>query len=166
MAITNIKKSPLNMLERNKEYAVVYYDSSASAEVSNFHTLIALDSTNDADIYVTTNGDYGVAFEIPDRDDKYLLLLKTRATSDVTVYVKAGDNPSWGAAEDLAVVVKKGAAGTASTSTISSYGTEAITALTLDSAQYGQWKAENPHKKQIVIVGPDNTVSVALIKLP
>lgn len=164
MAITNIKKTPVLMMERNKEYPVVY--KGADAEVSNFHALMSLDSTNDADIYVNTNGDYGVSFEIPDRDDKYLLLFKTRATSDVTVYIKKGDNPSWGAAEDLPVVVKKGAAGTVTTGAISDYGTEAITALTIDSAQYGQWKAENPHKKEIVIVGPDASVSVALIKLP
>lgn len=166
MAITNVKKNVVEMIKRNEAYPVVYYNSTASEEVSGFNALASLDSTNDADVYVTSTGAYGVSFEIPDRDDKYLLLLKTRATSDKTVYVKKGDNPSWGAGADLEITVKRGNTGTASTSTISSYGTEAITALTIDSAQYGMWKAENPRKKQIVIVGADNTVSVCLIKLP
>ena len=163
MAITDVKKDVVEMLERNKAYSVVSY--SGTAEVTGFNALASLNETNDADVFVTSTGAYGVSFEIPDRDDKYVLLLKHDQATDQTVYVKKGDNPSWGAAEDLEIVCKKGKAATAADSVVT-MGTTSLTALTIDSAQYGMWKADNPRKKQIVIVGASANVSVALIKLP
>lgn len=158
MAITNIKKDAtglVDMKERNKEYEV------QSGTSSKFVALTALDSTEDAKIYTATVGAYGASFEVSDRDDKYLLLVLNEAETAAKVFVKAGDNPSWGAGSDLEINIPAGVG-----STTKMADAKGLVAVTIDSAQYAQWKAENDWKKRIVIVGAATTTKVCLVKLP
>lgn len=138
MAITNIKKNVNELLYRNE----------ASSAIT-FNALVALSSTNDADIYTATTKTYGVSFEAVDRDDKYVILVKNGGNAAAKVYVKGSDNPMYGADIDLEINVPVG-----------------TIALTVDSANYAQYKAEGHRKGEIILLGNAATIEVAVIKLP
>lgn len=138
MAITNIKLDVTNLTKRNVEGEVTYT------------ALKALNSTNDSDIYATTTKTYGISFLPYDRDDKYVVLINNSGAASGDLYVKGSDNPSYGANSDLKITVANGK----------------TVAITFDSANYAQYKAEGARKGEIIILGAAATMQVAVVKLP
>lgn len=154
MAITNINKDAyVSKLTKYNGYEV-------SSDIT-FTALTALNSTNDADIYVATTGANGIEFTLDDRDDKYVLLLQNCAETAATVLIKKGDNPSYSAGADLSISLT---AATGSTTKLADV--LPIKAVNVDTAKYGTWDAKNPRGKgKLVVVGSATTVKVALVKL-
>lgn len=119
---------------------------------------------DDTPIYKATYGAYGLFIPLEDRDDKFTILLRNKSTSTKTIYIHKGDNPFYGASEDLTLELAAGTAGTAATSTITADPVYTYYAVDIDSAKYAFYNAEGVYKNGICILGPDANVEVLVIK--
>jgi hypothetical protein len=168
-ALTNITGTVTDFLPfsgTENEYKILP-EPHIKAVTFNAPYVSAAANADDLEFYVDSTYKYPVVFPIPDRDEKYVLLIENLSGSEKKVYVKAGDNPSWGAAEDLEVTVGASTLDTVSTGArVTGYDTLTKVAVTINSAKYSFWKAGTLAKGNIVVVTPGATVKVALVKLP
>jgi hypothetical protein len=148
MAITDIKLTAVTSLTaRNSMSAAITWDD-----------LVALDATEDADIYVTTTGTYGLSVPVSERDSKIVLLLQnTGVSANAAIKVLAGNGTTKGGAISL-TLAKSTAAGETTPTVTPQY------ALTLESALYKH--VSGSRKGYINIIGATSDVEVAVIRLP
>lgn len=159
MAITNITASAaagVNELRRMNSNLT----NGSSTTAITFKAMVQLSSSNDAGIYIGTTGTYGLAFDAPEKDCKYVYIIRNVGTSAAqTVLIKAGNAEQYGATNNLSI--------TAAKATAAGSGDETIyvdTAIQLDSAKYMQFGTE--WNGQIVFLGASADVQIAQIRLP
>lgn len=159
MAITNITANAtagVNELRRMNSNLT----NGSSTTAITFKAMVQLNSTNDAGIYIATTGTYGLAFNAPEKDCKYVYIIRNVGTSkDKTVLVKAGNAEQYGATNNLSITAKK--------ATAAGDGDETKyvdTAIQLDSAKYMQFGTS--WNGQIVFLGASADVQIAQIRLP
>lgn len=159
MAITNITANAaagVNELRRMNSNLI---NGGANTAIT-FKAMVQLNQTNDAGIYIGTSGTYGLAFNAPEKDCKYVYIIRNVGTSnDKTVFVKAGNAKQYGATNNLSITAAKATAAGSGTQT-----TYVDTAIQLDSAKYMQFG--NSWNGQIVFLGNSADVQIAQIRLP
>jgi len=159
MAITNITANAaagVNELRRMNSNLI---NGGANTAIT-FKAMVQLNQTNDAGIYIGTSGTYGLAFNAPEKDCKYVYIIRNVGTSaDKTVLVKAGNAKQYGATNNLSITAKKATAAGSGAQT-----TYVDTAIQLDSAKYMQFG--NSWNGQIVFLGNSADVQIAQIRLP
>lgn len=158
--MTDIKISAGYGLNELRRMNSVILNGNSTATAISWKPLIQLSQTDDADVYVATNGTHGLALPINEKDSKYVLLIRNVGTSaDKTVYIKAGDAEYYGAQNALAITASKATAATESAETV-----YPIHAICLDSARYMQMSGKR--KGCVVVLSNSADVEVALIRLP
>lgn len=159
MAITNITANAaagVNELRRMNSNLI---NGSANTAIT-FKAMVQLDADEDAGIYIGTSGTYGLAFNAPEKDCKYVYIIRNVGTSaDKTVLVKAGNAKQYGATNNLSITAEKATAADDGKET-----TYVDTAIQLDSAKYMQFG--NSWNGQIVFLGASADVQIAQIRLP
>jgi hypothetical protein len=159
MAITNITANAIAGVNELRRMNSNLTNGSTTTAIT-FKAMVQLNSTDDAGIYIGTTGTYGLAFDAPEKDCKYVYIIRNVGTSaDKTVLVKAGNAKQYGATKNLSITAKKATAagGSAETAYVD-------TAIQLDSAKYMQFG--NSWNGQIVFLGASADVQIAQIRLP
>jgi hypothetical protein len=159
MAITNITANAIAGVNELRRMNSNLTNGSTTTAIT-FKAMVQLNQTNDAGIYIATTGTYGLAFDAPEKDCKYVYIIRNVGTSaDKTVLVKAGNAKQYGATKNLSITAKKATAAGSGTQT-----TYVDTAIQLDSAKYMQFG--NSWNGQIVFLGASADVQIAQIRLP
>lgn len=159
MAITNITANAaagVNELRRMNSNLT----NGSSTTAITFKAMVQLSQTNDAGVYIATTGTYGLAFDAPEKDCKYVYIIRNVGTADKTVLIKAGNAEQYGATTNISIKAAKATAAVAGTS-------ETVyvdTAIQLDSAKYMQFGTS--WAGQIVFLGASADVQIAQIRLP
>lgn len=159
MAITDITANAAAGVNELRRMNSNLTNGSANTAIT-FKAMVQLDATEDAGIYIGTTGTYGLAFNAPEKDCKYVYIIRNVGTSnDRTVLVKAGNAKQYGATNNLSITAAKATAASGSAQT------EYVdTAIQLDSAKYMQFG--NSWNGQIVFLGNSADVKIAQIRLP
>lgn len=159
MAITDITANAAAGVNELRRMNSNLTNGSANTAIT-FKAMVQLNQTNDAGIYIGTTGTYGLAFNAPEKDCKYVYIIRNVGTSnDRTVLVKAGNAKQYGATNNLSITAAKATAASGSAQT-----TYVDTAIQLDSAKYMQFG--NSWNGQIVFLGNSADVKIAQIRLP
>lgn len=160
MAITNITANAAAGVNELRRMNSNLTNGSANTAIT-FKAMVQLNQTNDAGIFIATTGTHGLAFNAPEKDCKYVYIIRNVGTSnDRTVLVKAGNAKQYGATKNLSITAAKATAAVDGTSE-----TEYVdTAIQLDSAKYMQFG--NSWNGQIVFLGNSADVQIAQIRLP
>lgn len=159
MAITDITANAAAGVNELRRMNSNLTNGSANTAIT-FKAMVQLNQTNDAGIYIGTTGTYGLAFNAPEKDCKYVYIIRNVGTSaDKTVLVKAGNAKQYGATNNLSITAAKATAASGSAQT-----TYVDTAIQLDSAKYMQFG--NSWNGQIVFLGNSADVKIAQIRLP
>lgn len=159
MAITDITANAAAGVNELRRMNSNLTNGSANTAIT-FKAMVQLNQTNDAGIYIGTTGTYGLAFNAPEKDCKYVYIIRNVGTSnDRTVLVKAGNAKQYGATNNLSITAAKATAASGSAQT-----TYVDTAIQLDSAKYMQFG--NSWNGQIVFLGNSADVQIAQIRLP
>ena len=159
MAITNITANAAAGVNELRRMNSNLTNGSANTAIT-FKAMVQLDATEDAGIYKGTTGTYGLAFNAPEKDCKYVYIIRNVGTSaDKTVLVKAGNAEQYGATNNLSITAKKATAAGSGTQT-----TYVDTAIQLDSAKYMQFGTS--WNGQVVFLGDSADVQIAQIRLP
>ena len=159
MAITNITADATAGVNELRRMNSNLTNGSTTTAIT-FKAMVQLDATEDAGIYIATTGTYGLAFNAPEKDCKYVYIIRNVGTSaDQTVLIKAGNAEQYGATNNLSITAKKATAADSGAQTI-----YVDTAIQLDSAKYMQFG--NSWNGQIVFLGSSADVQIAQIRLP
>lgn len=159
MAITDITANAAAGVNELRRMNSNLTNGSANTAIT-FKAMVQLNQTNDEGIYIGTTGTYGLAFNAPEKDCKYVYIIRNVGTSnDRTVLVKAGNAKQYGATNNLSITAAKATAASGSAQT-----TYVDTAIQLDSAKYMQFG--NSWNGQIVFLGNSADVKIAQIRLP
>lgn len=159
MAITNITADATAGVNELRRMNSNLTNGSTTTAIT-FKAMVQLDQTNDAGIYKASTGTYGLAFNAPEKDCKYVYIIRNVGTSaDQTVLVKAGNAEQYGATNNLSITAKKATAAGSGAET-----TYVDTAIQLDSAKYMQFGTS--WNGQIVFLGASADVQIAQIRLP
>jgi len=159
MAITNITANAAAGVNELRRMNSNLTNGSANTAIT-FKAMVQLNQTNDAGIYIGTSGTYGLAFNAPEKDCKYVYIIRNVGTSnDRTVLVKAGNAKQYGATNNLSITAAQATAADETDQTI-----YVDTAIQLDSAKYMQFG--NSWNGQIVFLGNSADVQIAQIRLP
>lgn len=159
MAITDITANAAAGVNELRRMNSNLTNGSANTAIT-FKAMVQLNQTNDAGIFIGTYGTYGLAFNAPEKDCKYVYIIRNVGTSnDRTVLVKAGNAKQYGATNNLSITAEKATAASGSAQT-----TYVDTAIQLDSAKYMQFG--NSWNGQIVFLGNSADVKIAQIRLP
>ena len=160
MAITNITADATAGVNELRRMNSNLTNGSTTTAIT-FKAMVQLNQTNDAGIFIETYGTHGLAFNAPEKDCKYVYIIRNVGTSaDKTVLVKAGNAEQYGATNNLSITAAKATAAVDGTSE-----TEYVdTAIQLDSAKYMQFG--NSWNGQIVFLGTSTDVQIAQIRLP
>lgn len=159
MAITDITANAAAGVNELRRMNSNLTNGSANTAIT-FKAMVQLNQTNDEGIYIGTTGTYGLAFNAPEKDCKYVYIIRNVGTSnDRTVLVKAGNAKQYGATNNLSITAEKATAASGSAQT-----TYVDTAIQLDSAKYMQFG--NSWNGQIVFLGNSADVKIAQIRLP
>ena len=159
MAITNITADATAGVNEIRRMNSNLTNGSTTTALT-FKAMVALNSENDAGIYIGTSGTYGLAFDAPEKDCKYAYIIRNVGTSaDKTVLIKAGNAEQYGATNNLSI--------TAAKATAAGEGEETVyvdTAIQLDSAKYMQFGTA--WNGQVVFLSNSADVEIAQIRLP
>lgn len=159
MAITDITANATAGVNELRRMNSNLTNGSANTAIT-FKAMVQLNQTNDEGIYIGTTGTYGLAFNAPEKDCKYVYIIRNVGTSENrTVLVKAGNAKQYGATNNLSITAAKATAAGSGTQT-----TYVDTAIQLDSAKYMQFG--NSWNGQIVFLGNSADVQIAQIRLP
>jgi|LSQX01.2.fsa_nt_gb hypothetical protein len=159
MAITNITADATAGVNELRRMNSNLTNGSTTTAIT-FKAMVQLDQTNDAGIFIATTGTHGLAFNAPEKDCKYVYIIRNVGTSkDQTVLIKAGNAEQYGATKNLSITAKKATAAGSGKET-----TYVDTAIQLDSAKYMQFG--NSWNGQIVFLGASADVQIAQIRLP
>lgn len=159
MAITDITANATAGVNELRRMNSNLTNGSANTAIT-FKAMVQLNQTNDEGIYIGTTGTYGLAFDAPEKDCKYVYIIRNVGTStDRTVLVKAGNAKQYGATNNLSITAAKATAAGSGAQTI-----YVDTAIQLDSAKYMQFG--NSWNGQIVFLGASADVQIAQIRLP
>lgn len=159
MAITNITANATAGVNELRRMNSNLTNGSTTTAIT-FKAMVQLDATEDAGIYIGTTGTHGLAFNAPEKDCKYVYIIRNVGTSaDQTVLIKAGNAEQYGATNNLSITAAKATAAGSGVQT-----TYVDTAIQLDSAKYMQFG--NSWNGQIVFLGASADVQIAQIRLP
>lgn len=160
-AITATSTAGVNEIRRMNSNKL----NGGSLTAITFKALVALDSTEDADIYTATTKTYGLAVNHIEKDSKYLFIIRNVGVSaDKTVYIKAGDYDGYGAVNDLSITATKAATATIVSEAIGVQTVYVDTGICLDSAKYMQVNVTR--NGQVIFLSSSADVQVAVIRLP
>lgn len=159
MAITDITANATAGVNELRRMNSNLTNGSANTAIT-FKAMVQLNQTNDAGIFIDTYGTHGLAFNAPEKDCKYVYIIRNVGTSnDRAVLVKAGNAKQYGATNNLSITAAKATAAGSGAQTI-----YVDTAIQLDSAKYMQFG--NSWNGQIVFLGTSTDVQIAQIRLP
>lgn len=159
MAITNITANATAGVNELRRMNSNLTNGSTTTAIT-FKAMVQLDATEDAGIYIATTGTHGLAFDAPEKDCKYVYIIRNVGTSaDQTVLIKAGNAEQYGATNNLSITAKKATAAGSGDET-----KYVDTAIQLDSAKYMQFGTS--WNGQIVFLGASADVQIAQIRLP